>query len=173
MESETRQEEAVMHLERLREWCAANGRGNLFDGKTARELAVVEKIAGLAWALDNAAPALPAQSSIKTATYDVGFSMPIEGKKKPVHFCQIAFQSTFVRWARKAGRIPPETVRVYLQLSKKRTDASALKEVFEIDDTGRWREEWHFLEITPTFDLENPALAAAIEDAYDTLRYQM
>src|SRR5262249_15158195 len=73
MESETRQEEAVMHLERLREWCAANGRGNLFDGKTARELAVVEKIAALAWALDNAAPALPAQSSIKTATYDVGF----------------------------------------------------------------------------------------------------
>ncbi|MBI1852080.1 MAG: hypothetical protein HYR85_17210 [Planctomycetes bacterium] len=163
----------MMPLDRLREWCVAQGRGDLFESKTARELAVVDKVAQIAFALEAASPALPAQSSIKTASFDVGFTMPIEGKKKPVHFCQIAFQSTFSRWARKAGRIPPETVRVYLQLSKKRTDASPIKEIFEFDDTGRWREEWHFVEVTPAFDLESQGFAAAIEDAYDTLRYQM
>jgi hypothetical protein len=160
-------------LDRLKEWCAGQGRGDLLENRTTRELAVAEKVAQVAYGLENASPAVPAPSSVKTASYDVGFTMPIEGKKRPVHFCQITFQSTFSRWARKAGRIPPETVRVYLQLGKRRTEASALKERFEIDDTGRWREEWHYLEITPGFDLEDPALAAAIEDAYDTLRYRI
>ena len=166
-------ERAAMSLDRLREWHAAQGRGDLFGSKTARELAVADRVGSIAYSLDMVAPALPSASGAKNATYDIGFTMPVEGKKKPVPFCQITFQSTFSRWAKKAGRIPPETVRVYLQLSKKRCDASPLKDTFQIYDTGRWREEWHYLEISPAFDLESPAFAAAIEDAYDTLRYQI
>ncbi len=173
MDGESRQEGAVMSLDRLRDWCAGQRRADLMEGRTARELSVLEQVADLAFSLDEVSPALPAASSLKTASYDVGFTLPIEGKKRPVHFCDIAFQRTYARWARKPGRIPPETVRVYLQLNKKRCDASALKDRFQIDDTGRWREEWHYLEVSPEFDVSSPAFSAAIEDAYDTLRYKI
>lgn len=157
-----------MSLEKARAWMRTEGRRDIAEGRSARELEVLDRICRIALDLDGVVLHQGAKAGQAGEQPDLMFGRMVPKRKTPVLFAGVVLRphSTDEPWQRRSSPPEADAMRLHLKLTEAAANRSEWSYLFQDDDAVRQDAEWRFLEINDRMDVSGDELLDLIEDAY-------
>jgi len=155
-----------MSLEKARAWMREHGRLDIAEGRSAREIEVLDRVARIAMDLDGVVLHQGAKTGKGGEQHDLSFGRTREGRKTPILFAGVLLRPTDGNWYRKSDPIEEDAVRVYLKLSEAGVARSPWLDLAHEDDGIKPDGDWRYVEIPARVDVDGDELLDLLEDAY-------
>lgn len=157
-----------MSLDKIRNWVQTQGgRVDVTQGRSERELAVLQRISRIALDLDGVVLHQGAKAGKGGEQHDLSFARRMPGRKTPVAFAGVLFKpAQGAPWLRRNDIKEADTVRLYLRTTEPAAKASPWGERFVNDDGLKSDPEWRYVDIPAGMDVSGEELLNLIEDAY-------
>jgi hypothetical protein len=153
-------------LDKARVWMKSQGRRDISEGRSARELEVLDRICRIALDLDGVMLHQGAKAGIAGEQPDLMFGRKVKGRKTPILFAGVVLKPKGDQWMRRSD--PPETdaVRLHLKISEAGANRSEWGYLFAEDDGLKSDAEWRWCEISERMDVSGDELLDLLEDAF-------
>jgi hypothetical protein len=156
-----------LSLDKIRSWVQTSGRVDVTQGRSERELAVLQRISRIALDLDGVVLHQGAKAGKGGEQHDLDFARRMPERKTPIVFCGVIFKpAQGAPFFRRNDIKEPDTVRLYLRTTEAASKASAWGERFVNDDGLKSDPEWRYVDIPPSLEITGDELLDLIEDAY-------
>lgn len=155
-----------MSLTTLKTWIPQHGRLDVTEGRSARELEVLDRFCSIAMDLDGVVAHQGAKVGKGGEHYDIDFGRMLKGRKTPVIFCGLLLPAPSEGWTRRSEPPAPDTVRLYVRLSPAGCERSPWALMVHEDDSLKPDEAWRYFEIPDRVDVQGDEMLDLIEDAY-------
>ncbi len=153
-------------LDKARAWMRSKGRRDIAEGRSARELEVLDRICRIALDLDGVVLHQGAKAGISGEQPDLMFGRKVESRKTPILFAGVILRPKGDEWMRRSDRPESDGVRLHLKLSEAGANRSDWADLFHEDDAVKADAEWRWLEIAERIDVSGDELLDLLEDAF-------
>jgi len=146
----------------------SDGRRDIAEGRSAREIEVLDRICRIALDLDGVVLHQGAKAGLAGEQPDLMFGRMVPQRKTPILFAGVILrpQSTDEPWQRRSAVPEADTVRLHLKLTEAAMNRSDWVDLFHDDDAPKQDAEWRYLEIPDRLDVSGDELLDLLEDAY-------
>lgn len=155
-----------MSLEKAKAWMRTEGRRDIAEGRSARELEVLDRICRIALDLDGVQLHQGAKAGQAGEQPDLMFGRSVQGRKTPVLFAGVFLRPEGNLWLRRSDQPEADTVRLQLKISEAGATRSEWGYLFHEDDGLKADAEWRWLDIGDRIDVAGDELLDLLEDAY-------
>ena len=156
-----------MSLAKVIDWMRTDGRLDITEGRSQRELAVLDRICRVVMDLDAVVPHQGARVGKGGEQLDLQFGRMLPSRKTPVLFCGVLLQARGDDlWQRRDPSPERDTVRLYLRISEVGMARSPWSYMASGDDSPKPDPEWRYVEIPDRVELDGEEILDLIEDAY-------
>ncbi len=155
-----------MSLEKARAWMRSEGRRDIAEGRSAREIEVLDRICRIALDLDGVVLHQGAKAGVAGEQPDLMFGRRKEGRKTPVLFAGVTLRPTGAEWFRRSPRPDPDVVRLHVRITEVGANRSELAYLVQNDDAPKPDPEWRWIDVPDTLDVSGDELLDLIEDSY-------
>ena len=142
------------------------GRCDIAEGRSARELEVLDRICRIALDLDGVVLPQGAKAATNGEQPDLMFGRKKDDRKTPVLFAGVYLRPTGDEWARRSDMPEAGAVRLSLKISEPGASRSDWGYLFQDDDGLKADAEWRWIEIAENMDVSGDELLDLLEDAY-------
>jgi len=153
-------------LRKGKEWMQVHGRVDAAEGRTPRELEVLDRVLSIVLDLDGVVLHQGAKVGQGGEQHDLSFGRKKAERKTPIIFGGVLLRPTGTTWVRRSDAPETDVVRVYLKISEAAAAASDWADLIQEDDALKPDGEWRYLEIAERIDISGDELLDLIEDAY-------
>ena len=142
------------------------GRRDIAEGRSAREIEVLDRICRIALDLDGVVPHQGAKVGKGGEQHDLSFGRMLPNRKTPVMFCGVLCRPADGQWTRRSDLPEADSVRLYLKLSEAGMNRSEWSYLACPDDGLKADPEWRYVEIPERMDVSGEEILDLIEDAW-------
>jgi hypothetical protein len=142
------------------------GRRDIAEGRSARELEVLDRICRIALDLDGVMLHQGAKAGTTGEQPDLMFGRKVPNRKTPILFAGVVLRPKGNDWHRRSDRPEADAVRLHLKISEAGAARSEWGYLFQEDDGVKTDAEWRWCEIADRMDVSGDELLDLLEDSF-------